>query len=273
MVTDGISMTSTREKVGRNDDGLLSVVRETGNTYMAEANTMPYGLFLKKLNQATNIPIRTLHSAVCEYASNHPEQDMNRCFSEATVAKFSAMFAEWKLKNLMGHFSYRRSDAEVKRTALTDNKGNPLPCIAQGRIGTAIEPGKPCAEYLYDAVAYDSELEKENILSDIDEVVVYGKIPRRSIAIPTVTGGTYSPDFMYVVRKKGNDTQELNVIVETKDIDSSTDLRGKEDMKISCAATFFESLKEEGIKLHFRKQIRGEKIQELIHEIMKEEAG
>ncbi len=36
--------------------------------------------------------------------------------------------------------------------------------------------------------------------SDIDEVIVYGKIPRLSTAIPTITGESYSPDFMYVVK-------------------------------------------------------------------------
>jgi len=38
-------------------------------------------------------------------------------------------------------------------------------------------------------------------LEQVLEVIVYGKIPRRSISIPTITGQSYSPDFMYVVKK------------------------------------------------------------------------
>ena len=265
-------ITSQREKVSKGVDGLLSLVRETGKPYTVTANIIPYGRFLKKLSQTTSIPIKVLHSAFCEYAEKYRDKDVNNYCTEKTLANFSAKFKKWKWEKLKGHFSYKRSSAEVKKTALTDNKGNPVPYIAQGRIGTMIEPGEPCAKYLYDTIAYDSDLEKENILSDIDEVTVYGKIPRSSISIPTITGGTYSPDFMYVVKKKGSDTQELNVIVETKDVDSTTDLRGDEDMKITCAEVFFKSLEDEGVKVHFRKQIRGEKILELIKVIMKKEA-
>ena len=39
-------------------------------------------------------------------------------------------------------------------------------------------------------------------MTDIDEIVVYGKIPKSSVAIPTIVGENYSPDFMYVVKHK-----------------------------------------------------------------------
>ena len=51
--------------------------------------------------------------------------------------------------------------------------------------------------------------------SYVEEIVVHGKIPRNSIAIPTITGERYSPDFMYVV-KKASGVKELNIVVETK---------------------------------------------------------
>ena len=63
---------------------------------------------------------------------------------------------------------------------------------------------------------YDSELEKENIKNNISEVIVFTKIPKRSIRIPVAGGGTYSPDFAYVVKKAGGE-KTLNLIVETKD--------------------------------------------------------
>ena len=56
-----------------------------------------------------------------------------------------------------------------------------------------MKEGDAADKYLYDAKAYDSPLELEDIESDIDgglsgiaEVIVYGKIPRSSIAIPTI---------------------------------------------------------------------------------------
>src|SRR5690606_34704910 len=112
----------------------------------------------------------------------------------------------------------------------------------------------PNIKYLYDKIVYDSELEKKNILSDIDEVVVYGKIPRKSIAIPTIAGGTYSPDFMYVVRRK-NGEKELHLIVETKDVENKTELRAEEEIKINCAEEFFKQLQKEGYDVKFHTQL------------------
>ena len=46
---------------------------------------------------------------------------------------------------------------------------------------------------------YDNELEKENITQEINEVVVFTKIPKNSIKIPVAGGKSYSPDFAYVI--------------------------------------------------------------------------
>lgn len=59
---------------------------------------------------------------------------------------------------------------------------------------------------------------------------MYGKIPRSSIAIPTITGGMYSPDFMYVVKHKNGD-RELNIIVETKDVEIRPTLEEQKKQK------------------------------------------
>ena len=111
----------------------------------------------------------------------------------------------------MGHFKYKKTNGNIGATALTYSDGTVRKEIAQGRIGTKVVEGEPMAKYLYDTKAFDSPLELENINADIAEVVVYGKIPRNSIAIPTVAGGTYSPDFMYVVKKKnGEKNKRIN---------------------------------------------------------------
>lgn len=96
---------------------------------------------------------------------------------------------------------------------------------------------------------------------------MYGKIPRSSIAIPTVTGGTYSPDFMYVVRKKDG-TKELNIVIETKDVENKTDLRAEERAKISCAKVFFETLTSDGYKVMFRNQLGNRKMRQIIEEVL-----
>ncbi|MDR2342206.1 MAG: hypothetical protein LBD84_04130, partial [Campylobacteraceae bacterium] len=48
------------------------------------------------------------------------------------------------------------------------------------------------------------------------EVIVYGKLPKQSIKVPTYTGGTTSPDFVYAISRQGSENIELHLIVETK---------------------------------------------------------
>ena len=187
--------------------------------------------------------------------------------NESSASAFCAEFQNWKVTELQGRFRYIKSNAPCGATALTYADGTPREDVAQGRIGTKIIPGTPSSKYLYDVFAYDSPLERENITSDIEEVVVYGKIPRSSIAIPTITGSMYSPDFMYVV-KKSSGKKELNIVVETKDVEGKDVLRGTEAAKIECARVFFEILSKEGYTVYFRDQINNKQMVQIIDEVL-----
>lgn len=246
----------------------MNVIRETGLQYVIQ-KTIPYSVFLKKISSATNLPIKVLHTALTKYAQKHGTE-FTAHINENTVAGFCAEFSAWKNDNLQGRFRYERSKAPLSATALTYADGTVRSEISQGRIGTKIVPGTPSGKYLYDSYVYDSPLEKDNITADIDEVIVYGKIPRASIAIPTITGGMYSPDFMYVVKHK-NKHKELNIIVETKDVENKTDLRGTEKAKIECAKVFFNMLTADGYTVHFRDQLGNKQMAQIISEVMRGE--
>jgi type III restriction enzyme len=96
---------------------------------------------------------------------------------------------------------------------------------------------------------------------------VFGKIPRRSIAIPTVIDN-YSPDFMYVVQKKDG-SKELNVVIETKDVKGESALRRTEEIKIECAELFFKQLQIGDFRIQFKTQIKNEDIKKIVEELMK----
>ena len=100
-------------------------------------------------------------------------------------------------------------------------------------------------------------------MTDIDEVVVYGKIPKSSVAIPTIVGENYSPDFMYVVKHKDG-TKELNIVVETKLVENKSTLRGIEDAKIKCAEAFFKQLTIDGYTVSFHTQLSDKKVKQII---------
>lgn len=263
-VFTNLVMRSERERVGSTGSE-MNIIRETGVQYNVH-KTIPYHVFLKQISNTANLPIKVLHSALCRFAKKHGT-DFTSYINDNSVAGFCAEFAAWKNTNLQGRFQYKRSHSPLGATALTYTDGTVRSEIAQGRIGTKILPGTPGAKYLYDAYTYDSPLEKDNVTADIEEVVVYGKIPRSSIAIPTITGGTYSPDFMYVVKRADGD-KELNIVVETKDVENKTSLRGTEEAKIQCARVFFDMLSKDGYTVHFRDQLGNKQMLQIISELL-----
>lgn len=258
-----VIMTSSREVV-RSDGMQMSTVTGTGVQYTT-MHPIPYGTFLTHIMRVTSLPIDVLHKAMIAYCKKHGSVD-KKYINENSVSAFCAEFQNWKVKNLQDRFYYVKGNTSYRTTALTYGDGTPRDEIAQGRIGTKIVPGTPDRKYLYDSFAYDSPLEKENITADIDGVVAYGKIPRNSVAIPTIIGGMYSPDFMYVV-KNVSEEKEFNLVVETKDVEGKDVLRGNESAKIECARVFFDTLSKEGYTVYFRDQINNKTMSQIVNEV------
>lgn len=259
-----VVMTSSRDII-KSDGSQMMIVSDTGAQYFV-SRPIPYNEFLKRIMRATNIPLKVLHEAICEYVKHHGAINPQH-INESSVSMFIQQFQEWKSNNLQGRFHYTKSNTPVGATALSYADGTPRDEITQGRIGTKIVPGAPSEKYLYDAFAFDSPLEQKNIMTDVEEVIVYGKIPRSSIAIPTITGSMYSPDFMYVVRRASGE-KELNIIVETKDVEDKNSLRGAEEANIECARVFFDMLSKDGYTVYFRDQLNNKQMAQIIKEVL-----
>ncbi len=261
-----VVMTSTRDVV-ESDGTQMTSVSGTGVQYTV-MRPIAYNAFLKRIMRTTNIPIMVLHKAMCAFVKKHGNVDP-KYINENSLSAFCAEFQTWKSENLQGRFRYVKSNTPGGATALSYSDGTPREDIAQGRIGTKIAPGTPSAKYLYDTYAFDSPLEQQNIMASIEEVIVYGKIPRNSIAIPTITGYMYSPDFMYVVKRVSGE-KELNIVVETKDVENKAELRGTEKAKIDCARVFFDILTKDGYIVYFRDQLNNKQMAQIINELLAE---
>lgn len=247
------------------DGNSMRTEESTGVQYSIE-KTLPYNEFLKRISQQTSVPMQILHNAIIKISKEKTITSSH--INEYSAVNIIKAFKDWRIEKTQGRFRYAKSQQTVNETVLTYADGTVREQIVQGKIGTKFVEGTPCDKYLYDAIAFDSPLEKENILTDgIDEVIVYGKIPRSSVAIPTVVGETYSPDFMYVVKKKDG-TKELNIIIETKMVEGKTVLRGVEDAKINCAEVFFNQLKLDGYEVYFRKQLNNKKVKNILEEVL-----
>lgn len=257
----------TQETIERGDDGEL-IAKTSTKAVFSIAETLTYGDWLKGAYLQTYLPIQAINAGLVRYNKKHPLPE--GFFNKATLARFVAQFHEWMQREFINRFSYARIDAPLGATALTAPNGEPLPAIVQGNIGIYRDTGANVPEkFLYDTFVYDSPKEKDNIHDSeaLEEVVVYGKIPRRSIRVPVYFGGTTSPDFMYVL--KGADGKiSLNFIIETKDVNTQSDLRETEKLRFKAAKRFFESMSAENINVQFAPQLKHDDIVPLIEQVV-----
>lgn len=244
-------------------DGNVVSLEGVANYYTVDEK-ISYGDFLKKINRYTGLSINTVHKTLCRFYKEQGEID-KRLFSNKGIILATREFNKYLDEKLLKKFSYKSLDVDSKETSLTDYNGDVLDKVSQGVLGIHRDENVDVPKrFIYDSVVYDSPKEKQTLLkSDIDEVVVFGKIPRRSIQIPLFIGGTTSPDFMYVINS-GKDKYEINFVVETKDMDDYKGLRRGEDYRIKSAQKFFETLKKEGLNVVFKKQLKDDDIVAMI---------
>lgn len=230
-------------------------------------SSLPYGEFLKKLAESSNISIPLIHKGIAKASKSKKIE--NNFFTLDTIKSFSSYFKQRIYAELLKIYSYRKlPGTNIHPTQLTSIDGKPREFVqTSAYLGVNKKDGTPLQKYLYETILFDSTIEEHNILSNIDSVEVFGKIPKRTLQIPFIDGSTYSPDFMYVVNDK-NGNPNLNVVIESKGINLKQDLRQIEEDKINAAHKLFDTVKKEGIKVSYRKQTNNEDIYNIINNII-----
>jgi len=116
-----------------------------------------------------------------------------------------------------------------------------------------------------EVIEYDSDFEL-NIVekdADMDEIEIFGKLPRLNIQTPL---GKYNPDFCYAI--KSSEGKKIFLVVEAKGYNLLTDVPEKEQVKIDFAKKYFEALsehyKDQDIKISFKERINKTQLAALI---------
>lgn len=255
---------SDRKMLNIDDDFDIGVQQLSGLAIDTK-RIIKYNEFLKRVNEITNIPIVNIHNALVRY--NEINKISKDFFNSTVLSKICIEINNWKADALFKRFTYKKTNLPIHPTSLTNDDGSVKDTIVIGNVGTSKEDGNPQEKYLYDVIAFDSPIERKNILEEINEVTVFGKIPKSSVKIPVANGGTYSPDFMYLVEKKDG-TSELNLIIESKDVTSERDLRSAEKYKIDCARKLFEQLEKEGLNIKFKTQLKNDTIGNIVKNLI-----
>lgn len=237
---------------------------------MAGGISYAYGEFLNALAQGLKVRIDTLHIVFGELR----DEGFDICpyMSEANRIRIKKGFDEYLFHHSVSQASvaYHRIQASVHPTDFTDVNGEPIDELEDGKIshlGMRDESDTSCGKmlnvppenYLFDGLRFDSCLERSNIIESVDGVLVFTKIPKQSIAIPIPGGGSYSPDFLYVMEG------EVGCVIETKGKDEKS-LSAQEQNKITFAKKFFQALGEDNI--HFHTQFEEEKIKDILQKLI-----
>ena len=253
----GMKEKTQQIKIEDNEAVVMEEVAVYGNE-LTPVSTMNYEGFIKELSKTLSINIKTLHECFITAKIN-----INHYLNQTTIRLFRQRFDNYLMYKALTKFGieYQRVTSSIHPTKITDESGNIKDGVNASDIGVFYSDEKVADNYLFEELFYDSELEKENIKTNISEVIVFTKIPKNSIKIPVAGGKTYSPDFAYVLTFK-NGKKKLYFIVETKDTDEES-LRIEESQKIKHAEKFFGS----SIEIKFRTQFSYKKIANLIREI------
>lgn len=247
----------------------MAVEKDASSTVLTlSSRYLTYNEFLKRASRKTFLPLATLHSAICKVYDSGVKIS-EEMFNENSLRRLIAAVDDWKTVNLQGLVHYKKANYSQKDTKLTYPDGRVREEVPQTLIGRYCKDSELMPKYLYDALVYDSDLEEKNIVQEVEKVVVYGKIPKSSICIPTVASSNYSPDFMFVVKHKDG-SQDLNVIIETKTYEGNRNISPEEDSKINCASRFFDEMRDNGYNIHFRKQINSKDVLTIINELIEE---
>lgn len=240
-----------------------AVVEDGDSIYSAGITpvvTMKYSEFLRVLANVLKINIKTVHQSMIDSGI-----DINNYLNNSTIRILKQNFNDFLMYNAIDKFSieYKKVTNAIHPTSFTNESGDILNEISSNDVGVLYSKEKVVDSYFLKELFYDSGLEKENIRTNIAEVVVFTKIPKNSIKIPVAGGKSYSPDFAYVLNLKDG-KKKLHFIVETKDVAGDDILRKEEIYKIKHAEKFFG----ESVKIVFKTQFSNDKIVDTIKEII-----
>ena len=228
------------KSVNIKSNGDTAIVENGGyKTIKSDIGIITYGEFLKRLNKYTSLPLVILHKALSQARNGKttPAESINTDTLQKIIEAFETKFAETYNQK----FTYQSLEY-IAQTSLFIN-GDFVSEVTQSYLGNnLVKEEMDYARYLYDKALYDSEIEHKVLTAKLPkQVKVYGKLPKKSIRLPTYTGGTTSPDFVFTVHGQNSEQVKIHYIVEAK----SDNPRNSDKIAVATQKKFFELLKKE----------------------------
>ena len=255
-----------KETFREKDNKVEYLVQEQFSKNRNEVEGIPYGLFVKLLHNKINVPVASIHKRLMKmlkgslkgnnkYLSEKTLNNLYDTFNKRFEDAFSQMY-EYKPLN----FSASTSIYDADKEDFVDEINSTLIGVYSS---TAINSSD---RHLYDIppLYYDSVDPEKKLLefNYQNSVTVFGKIPKNSIKVPKYTGGTTTPDLLYVIEKE--EGKYIYLLVETK----AENMRISDKKIIEIQAEFFELLKNNNV--HYTEAVKPRDVYEKLKSIMED---
>lgn len=237
------------------------IVQETPEDYKDTYLTMKYGIFLKQLTMKTNLPVHFLHQKMIESIKrlNGNKNYINEKTLGNIAREFNKRFNE-KIRDLYSYIPLQFSSS----TSIYDSRKQEfIDEISANDLGVYDDKHSTKDDkYLYDRppLRYDSANPELKILKRTydDNVVVFGKLPKRAIKIPRYDNGTSTPDFIFKIERE---RKSIYLMIETK----AENMRLGDQRIELIQKKYFEGLKDSGV--YYRMATSEQEVHEWINKL------
>lgn len=209
---------------------------------------MPYGKFVETIARATRLRPKSIHLAMGGISTKYSSD--KRYFNEETIHHLVQDFKKHFDQRYEQGYEYEplnfMASTSVYNPATDDFKTDVLASIIgiheENHVDTSL-----AGRQLYEVppLRYDSAIPELSLLQNNygKEVVVFGKLPKKAIQVPKYTGGSTTPDFIYIVNNSND--KKIYLLVETKAEGSNK--RISDNQVTNIQHNFFARLESMGI--------------------------
>jgi len=231
--------------------------------------SIAYGEFVQRLAKRTALPVSMIHALLWKRLSGIYKTELvktgdaqkaiavcNAHLNQTSLANITARWSEKFAETFAAKYHYDALSFSAETSVLKN--GSFLDELEAGIVGVNQAddvPDDPRSLYQR-PLFYDSEVEHDTLkIKPPPEITVFGKIPRRAIKVPTYTGGSTTPDFIYSKETVSTEAvcepapeygdaahRTLTLLVETK----HADMRGAEKRAVDAQERLFQKVK--GVK-------------------------
>lgn len=255
------------ESLAASEDGKQVDLQIQEGTY--ENRYLPgigYGKFIQEINIATGIPVKEIHMNLLKLMKSDFKGDP-RFLSTVSLNNIIREFKKRFDKRFAQAYQYKKLGFQARTSIYNSESDSFVDTINAELLGVKKdEQSKDEVRYLYDIppMRYDSiDPERELLRHQYnDKVTVFGKLPKSAIQVPKYTGGSTTPDFIYVIEKE--DQTSVYLLVETK----AENMRLEDQRIIEIQKKFFNEFKDHQVE--FKEATSAQQVYSMIKRLAEE---